>query len=78
MENKLFGRTKAEKDLREVIKARSLLACEKERVKLTTCFRDSWFGWCAEEHKQFWDCFVKVCHNAWSFKEMFIYNVIIK
>ena len=60
MESKLFGRTSAEKKLREVIKAKSLLSCKKERAQLKACFRNSWAGLCAEEHRKFWDCFVKV------------------
>lgn len=60
MEGRLFGRTETEKQQQELIKAKTLLACETERAKLKRCFRESWFGWCIEEHRQFWDCFLRV------------------
>ena len=65
MESRLFGRTEAEKKIREVIKARALLACTKERANLTTCFKNSWLGWCSEEQKAFWNCYNKVCVQGW-------------
>ncbi len=60
MERRLFGRTEAEKNLRQVIKAKALLACTKERAKLTDCFKSSWLGWCSDEQKAFWDCYNQV------------------
>lgn len=59
MEGRLFGVTEAEKNHQERVKAHALLSCQKERAILQRCFRESWFGWCVEEHREFWDCFLK-------------------
>lgn len=58
MEGRLFGRTEAEKQRLNQIKAQALEKCEVERAKLKICFRESWTGWCAEEHSSFWKCFL--------------------
>ena len=60
MEGRLFGLTEKERQIQETAKAGALLACEVQRAKLKHCFRKSWFGWCIEEHKQFWDCYTRV------------------
>ena len=66
MEGRLFGVTEAEKNHQERVKAHALLSCQKERAILQRCFRESWFGWCVEEHREFWDCFLKVgFHNVY-------------
>ena len=60
MEGRLFGRTEAEKRRREELKAKVLLACERERLELKHCIHKSVLGWCTKEQKDFWDCFTKV------------------
>ena len=66
MEGKLFGRTEEEKRRQRAAGIHALLSCQEECAKLKKCFRESWFGWCSEEHKAFWSCFQKVrtlCHQ---------------
>ena len=46
---------------------KALTKCDSEREKLKKCFRDSWFGWCAEEHRDFWNCFAKVRNHAYTY-----------
>ena len=60
MEGKLFGRTEEEKRRQRAAGIHALLSCQEECAKLKKCFRESWFGWCSEEHKAFWSCFQKV------------------
>jgi hypothetical protein len=61
MANRFFGLTEREKKEQEQIKLKALVDCEAERIKLIRCFRKSWLGWCAEEHRLFWSCFSTVC-----------------
>ena len=60
MEGKLFGQTEEEKRQQRAAGIHTLLSCQEECAKLKKCFRESWFGWCSEEHKAFWSCFQKV------------------
>ena len=60
MEGRLFGRTIEERKQRERVTAQALISCEQERATLKKCFRTSWFGWCGQEQKEFWDCYSKV------------------
>ena len=60
MEKDLFGRTAKERERQEKIKLQVLLSCEEERTKLQDCFRNTWFGQCSQEHKEFWDCLTRV------------------
>lgn len=60
MEGRLFGRTESERELQESTKAKALHSCHIERANLTSCFRTSWFGYCSEEHRRFWDCYLRV------------------
>ena len=60
MEGRLFGRTEKEREKLQAAGVHALLSCQEESVKLRKCFKESWFGWCTEEHKAFWSCFHKV------------------
>ena len=55
-----FGFTEVDRRRRSEVKARALGACAEQLRSLKRCYRESWLGWCAAEHDDFWECFQRV------------------